>query len=290
MLKKIVFGASLVAASVFSVGASAEVVLIDDFSDKTFDEEKRRGQYSTWTNSSSGAAQGGTRGLLWSTSKGEDAGNHARSYYETGKRLEVGNDPVTNSSLSTIWGGNFKDTVGKTGGVTALTAAKGYFQQEHYKTDEMFLGVDQFGNEKVNVDNFFAQYDGLSNGPGGPLDLLDFDNSVLTVFGKSDLKAFVDLILQDTNGLRSVAVSIDIEAEDPAAFSVSLDSFITSDGKALDLTSIDYIMMTMSGVSEWDGHIRYIQAGTAPEPSSIVLLGLGGILLILRGRRRIING
>ena len=135
---------------------------------------------------------------------------------------------------------------------------------------------------------------GLNGGLG--VDLTDngmFDQLVLNMLiADSGMK--VEFTLKDIEGVSatgSIAFNEDIMVyNDPRKnlFGIRFDDFKTSDGVGdLDEEKIILIEMKVTGKAGWDGTIGYVESGgTVPEPSSIALLGLGGTLLILRGRRR----
>ncbi len=284
MLKKIFLGGAIVAASVFSVGAQA--VLIDGFDDGLTEP------YAVLNDSEENSVEdidhvkGGWRKITvekyaHSNSKSATSnvtiGDHGEE-----STLAFNNDAGAAAKATVQWGGTLSADESN---LEAFDTGKGSVFGEN------FLNLTS-NNEDAFVFNILiigldiASTDGNGNGNGADSHI-DFQLSILDFEGN-------EFIFQ-----KDLDSSV-LEGE----FLASFQEFVGEDGSFATLDDFRRVaQITMSLDTDTYQQIDFMidslgtckinpstgECGTVPEPSSLALFGLGGILLGLRSRRRAQN-
>ena len=190
---------------------------------------------------------------------------------------------VGTSSVSTVSGLLTSDTVGAARSLQVqVTASDGLVSKLNGVTS---VGRMLFSNDNGNTGIGTITWDANGAGLGG-VDIVPDTNPFFQAWvHDSDLGVIMNIAITDTGN-------------DTATYQASLASGAQFVNKALadftnagnvDFNSVDKIVMTLSGPSAQDCSIDLVGITTtpAPEPTTMVLLGIGGVCALgARYRRR----
>ena len=253
MLKKVFLGGVVVAASVFSVGASA--IVIDDFTLGAKHEVKKHEQsYSVFADVDTSKTHilGGTRqGLVYSNNT---TGNPPTGLIKFQPSTAAGKSVYSidtgagiTSNMGFIWGGGTGPTSAEVG------------------------GLFDSGN-RLNAFAAFDMYSGLTRSDGSSgFDINgvknDLDSLVLDVFD-ADHDYNVTFYLEDASGAQG-SKTVRVKKAGGKAIA-GLGEF------GVNLDRIKYISMVIDGASDGALDTRFsLLATSVPEPATLALFGLG---------------
>ena len=100
----------------------------------------------------------------------------------------------------------------------------------------------------------------------------------------------IQMVFSDTRGVLSPDL-IEVYDQDSSAGAADFTSADISTAQIVtgtftaDALTQDFYLVQNTGVGSFDGYIGALQLRSIPEPSSTVLLGLGGVAFLLRRRR-----